>query len=156
MRNFNEKLENRKEEAVMPTALTSSISNITSNSLRMMERSMEFLWAKQAAHLDNVANAETPGYKVKTVTFEEKFLQRLQQARAEAVRLQTNPRVEYRKAIDNAGWSVMEDNEITRMDENGVNVTEQSLEAIRTAYQMQYTLQAISSDLSTLRAAITG
>ena len=140
----------------MPTALTSSISNITSNSLRMMERSMEFLWAKQAAHLDNVANAETPGYKVKTVTFEEKFLQRLQQARAEAVRLQTNPRVEYRKAIDNAGWSVMEDNEITRMDENGVNVTEQSLEAIRTAYQMQYTLQAISSDLSTLRAAITG
>lgn len=121
-----------------------------------MERSLDFLWAKQAAHLDNVANAETPGYKVKTVTFEERFLQRLQQARAEAVRLQTNPRVEYRKAIENAGWSVMEDNEITRMDENGVNVTEQSLEAIRTAYQMQYALQAISSDLSTLRAAITG
>lgn len=140
----------------MPTVLTSSISNITSNSLRMMERSLDFLWAKQAAHLDNVANAETPGYKVKTVTFEERFLQRLQQARAEAVRLQTNPRVEYRKAIENAGWSVMEDNEITRMDENGVNVTEQSLEAIRTAYQMQYALQAISSDLSTLRAAITG
>ena len=140
----------------MPTVLTSSISNLTSNSLRMMERSVDFLWAKQAAHLDNVANAETPGYKVKTVTFEERFLQKLQQARAEAVRLQTNPRVEYRKAIENAGWSVMEDDEITRMDENGVNVTEQSLEAIRTAYQMQYTLQAISSDLSTLRAAITG
>ena len=140
----------------MSTVLTSSISNITSNSLRMMERSLDFLWAKQAAHLDNVANAETPGYKVKTVTFEEKFLQRLQQARAEAVRLQTNPRVEYRKAIDDAGWSVMEDNEITRMDENGVNVTEQSLEAIRTAYQTQYALQAISSDLTTLRAAITG
>ena len=140
----------------MSTVLTASISNLTSNSLRMMERSMDFLWAKQAAHLDNVANAETPGYKVKTVTFEERFLQKLQQARAKAVRLQTNPRVEYRKAIENAGWSVMEDNEITRMDENGVNVTEQSLEAIRTAYQMQYTLQAISSDLSTLRAAITG
>ena len=137
-------------------ALTASISNIASNSLRMMERSMDFLWAKQAAHLDNVANAETPGYKVKTVTFEERFRQKLQQARAEAVRLGTNPRAEYRKTIEKAGWSVIEDNEITRMDENGVNVTEQSLEAIRTAYQMQYTLQAISSDLSTLRAAITG
>ncbi|MBR4546060.1 MAG: flagellar biosynthesis protein FlgB [Oscillibacter sp.] len=129
---------------------------MTSNSLRMMERSMDFLWAKQAAHLDNVANAETPGYKVKTVTFEERFRAKLRQARAEAVRLRTNPRAAYRKTIEDTGWSVTEDDEITRMDENGVNVTEQSLEAIRTAYQMQYTLQAISSDLSTLRAAITG
>ena len=140
----------------MSNVVISSLSNMTSNSLRMMERSMEFLWAKQAAHLDNVANAETPGYKVKTVTFEERFLRKLRQARAEAVRLQTSPRAEYRKAIERTGWSVMEDDEITRMDENGVNVTEQSIEAIRTAYQMQYTLQAISSDLSTLRAAISG
>ena len=140
----------------MSAILTSTVSNMTSNSLRMMERSMDFLWAKQAAHLDNVANAETPGYKVKTVTFEERFRQKLRQARAESVRLNTNPRVEYRKTIEKTGWSVVEDDEITRMDENGVNVTEQSLEAIRTAYQMQYTLQAISSDLSTLRAAITG
>ena len=129
----------------MSNVVISSLSNMTSNSLRMMERSMEFLWAKQAAHLDNVANAETPGYKVKTVTFEERFREKLRQARAE-----------YRKAIEKTGWSVIEDDEITRMDENGVNVTEQSIEAIRTAYQMQYTLQAISSDLSTLRAAITG
>ena len=140
----------------MASILTSTATNMTSNSLRMMERSVDFLWAKQAAHLDNIANAETPGYKVKTVTFEERFLQKLRQAKAEAVRLRTNPRTEYRKTIESTGWSVIEDDEITRMDENGVNVTEQSLEAIRTAYQMQYTLQAISSDLSTLRAAITG
>ena len=138
----------------MPTVLTSSLSNMTSNSLRMMEKSMQFLWAKQAAHLDNVANAETPGYKVKTVTFEERFRTKLRNAKAEAVRLHTTPKVQYRKAIEKAGWQVNEDEEITRMDENGVNVTEQSVEAIRTAYQMQYTLQAISSDLSTLRAAI--
>lgn len=140
----------------MATALTASISSMTSNSLRMMERSMDFLWAKQAAHLDNVANAETPGYKVKTVTFEERFRRKLREARAEAVRLETSPRKTYRNAIEKTGWTVWEDEEVTRMDENGVNVTEQSLEAIRTAYQMQYTLQAISSDLSTLRAAITG
>ena len=140
----------------MPTPLTASISTMTSNSLRMMERSMEFLWAKQAAHLDNVANAETPGYKVKTVTFEERFRSKLRMAKAEAVRTNTNPQKVYRDTIERTGWSVWEDDEVTRMDENGVNVTEQSLEAIRTAYQMQYTLQAISSDLSTLRAAITG
>ena len=88
----------------MSNVVISSLSNMTSNSLRMMERSMEFLWAKQAAHLDNVANAETPGYKVKTVTFEERFLRKLRQARAEAVRLQTSPRAEYRKAIERTAW----------------------------------------------------
>jgi hypothetical protein len=42
------------------------------------------------------------------------------------------------------------------MDENGVNVLEQSLEAVRTAYQMEYTLQAINNDFSTLGRAING
>ena len=149
-------MEKWKGVGFVSSVLASTATNMTSNSLRMMERSMDFLWAKQAAHLDNVANAETPGYKVKTVTFEERFRAKLRQARAEAVRLHTNPRAAYRKTIESTGWSVTEDDEITRMDENGVNVTEQSLEAIRTAYQIQYTLQAISSDLSTLRAAITG
>jgi flagellar basal-body rod protein FlgB len=148
--------KNGKGSGIVASIFTSSISGMTSNSLRMMERSMDFLWAKQAAHLDNVANAETPGYKVKTVTFEERFRSKLRQARAKAVRLETNPRREYRETIEKTGWTVLEDEESARMDENGVNVTEQSLEAIRTAYQMQYTLQAISSDLSTLRAAITG
>ena len=46
---------------------------ITSNSQRMMESSMRFLWSKQTAILDNISNAETPGYKTKYVTFEESF-----------------------------------------------------------------------------------
>lgn len=44
---------------------------LSSNSFLMMEKSMMFLWTKQAAILDNIANAETPGYKAKIVTFEE-------------------------------------------------------------------------------------
>ena len=126
---------------------------MTSNSLRLMERSMDFLWAKQAAHLDNIANAETPGYKVKTVTFEEMFRTKLRGAvKQDGV----PPRAAYRKAIEEARWRVNEDEEITRMDENGVNVTEQSVEALRTAYQLQYVMQAISSDFTTLNKAITG
>ena len=42
---------------------------LTSNSLLMMERSMDFLWTKQTAILDNLANVETPNYKTKYVTF---------------------------------------------------------------------------------------
>lgn len=41
---------------------------------------MEFLWTKQAAILDNIANAETPNYKAKVVTFEETIKDKLEQA----------------------------------------------------------------------------
>ena len=126
------------------------MSNLTSNSLRMMERSMDFLWTKQTAHLDNIANAETPGYKVKTVTFEETFADKLKAV----TKGDRHSRQEIRNVIEDSLWRVDEDNEVTRMDENGVNVTEQALESVRTAYQLQYVYNAISSDLTILGKAI--
>ena len=52
---------------------------LSSNSFLMMEKSMDYLWAKQAAILDNISNAETPNYKPKVVTFEETLREKLQQ-----------------------------------------------------------------------------
>ena len=130
---------------------TTTMGGITNNSMRMLEKSMDYLWAKQAAHLDNISNAETPNYRVKTVTFEKKFESRLKAAERHG-----HSRAQTRRAIEEATWQVEEDEEVTRMDQNGVNVLEQSLEAVRTAYQMQYTLQAINNDFSTLGIAING
>ena len=42
------------------------------------------------------------------------------------------------------------------MDENGVNVTEQSTELVRNAYQLQYVFSALSTDLAVLRTAARG
>ena len=38
---------------------------LTSNTMLMLQRSMNFLWTKQTAISDNIANAETPNYKTK-------------------------------------------------------------------------------------------
>ena len=46
--------------------------------------------------------------------------------------------------------------ESARMDGNGVNATEQMVELARNAYQLQFVMSAISSDLATLRSAIRG
>ena len=48
------------------------------------------------------------------------------------------------------------DDESARMDENGVNVSEQSMELVRNAYQVQHVYRAISSDMSRLMLAIRG
>lgn len=124
---------------------------LTSNSSLMLEKSMGFLWTKQAAILDNIANAETPNYKAKVVTFEENLKDRLERARS------TNtPRSSVRNVLETSEFAVTEQQTSTRMDDNGVNVTEQSVEMIRNAYQLQYVMNAINSDFSVLRTAIRG
>ena len=50
----------------------------------------------------------------------------------------------------------MAENESMRMDDNGVNITDQETEATRTVYQMQYTMDAINSNLSLMRTLIRG
>ncbi len=127
---------------------------LTSNSMRMMERSMGFLWTKQAALLDNIANAETPNYKAKVVTFEDSLRTKLEQAMGYGMGSEVKQSV--RQALEEAEVTVFEPEESTRMDDNGVDTTEQMVEMIRNAYQQQYVYQAINKSYSILRMAVRG
>lgn len=124
---------------------------ISNNSFLLLEKSMNFLWTKQSAILDNIANVETPDYKTKVVTFEETLKQRLEEAREAS-----NPRTAMREVLEGAQFAVTEYEESTRADGNGVNLTEQSTELVRNSYQLQYVMQAINSDISELRTVIQG
>ena len=125
---------------------------LTSNSQLLMEKSMGYLWTKQAAILDNIANAETPKYKAKVVTFEESIRAQLE----EAAKRPEGAGKAVRDILEDAELNIFEPQEQTRMDDNGVNVTEQMTEMIRNAYQQQYVYQAITTQYSLLRMAIQG
>lgn len=112
---------------------------------------MDFLWTKQTAILDNIANAETPNYKTKYVVFEESFEQKLREAQAAA-----NPAKAVRRVMEEAEWEVWEANESVRMDENSVNTTEEMVELVRNAFQLQHVYRALSGNISIMRAAING
>ena len=124
---------------------------LSSNSALMMQRSLNYLWTKQSCILDNVANAETPGYKAKYATFEESLQKAIQAAAPPGSSAQG-----MRAAIGEAEPQVQQAQESTRLDENGVNITDQMVELARNGYQMQYVMDAISSDFSLLRTAIGG
>lgn len=124
---------------------------LSSNSFLMLEKSAAFLWTKQAAITDNVVNAETPNYKKKVVTFEESLRGKL---KAAASGIQ--PKKTVRTLLDASDFAVEEQLDSVRMDENGVNTTEEMVEAVRNAYQLRYVYSAISHDLSMLRTAIRG
>ena len=117
----------------------------------MMQRSIEFLWSKQSCILDNIANAETPGYKTKYATFEEALREAVLSSAEEGVSTAA-----IREAIQDTPVVIHEAQESTRLDDNGVNITEQSVELARNGYQLQYVMSAMNSDLSTLRTAIQG
>ena len=112
---------------------------------------MNFLWTKQAAISDNIANAETPNYKAKIVTFEENLRERLEEAMRSSA-----PRSRTRETLEESNFAVFSTQDSTRLDDNGVNTTEQMVELVRNAYQLQYVMNAISTDLSALRTAISG
>lgn len=124
---------------------------LSSNSFLMLEKSAGFLWTKQAAITDNVVNAETPNYKKKVVTFEESLRGKLKAASSGI-----QPKKTVRAVLDTSDFAVEEQLDSVRMDENGVNTTEEMVEAVRTAYQLRYVYSAISHDLSMLRTAIRG
>ena len=112
---------------------------LSTNSFLLMEKSLGFLWTKQAAILDNIANAETPNYKAKVVTFEETI-----QSKLETARSGIKPRQTVRQVLEESEFAVTEHLDSTRM------------EAMRNAYQMRYVLNAINSDLKLLHAAVRG
>ena len=102
------------------------VNILNSNSMLMLQRSMGFLWSKQDCILNNLTNAETPGYKT------------------------------MREAIADTPVQLHEAQESVRMDDNGVDIMEQSVELARNGYQLQYVMSAISGELSLLRTAIRG
>ena len=137
---------------------------LTSNSQLLLEKSMGYLWTKQAAILDNIANAETPNYKAKVVTFEDSLRTQLEQRLAAGRAAMSGdgsgpvqmPLSSIRRIIQDAEPEVFEAQEQTRMDDNGVNVTSEMTELIRNAYQQQYVYQAINKHYSILRLAVRG
>ena len=125
---------------------------LESNSALMLQRSMNFLWTKQSCILDNIANAETPNYKTKYATFEESLDNAIRRAAGE----KQGKNAAFREAIEDSQLEVHQAQESTRMDDNGVNITEQAVELARNGYQLQYVMDSISSDFSILRTAIRG
>lgn len=128
------------------------IGSLTANNMRMLESSLDYLWTKQAVIADNVANAETPNYKAKYVQFENSFQANLINAVNDGQKSW-----EIAETIQNSRVNIYEaSTELFTSDQNGVDVQEEQLEAVRTNYQMQYVINSINSEFTILRGVISG
>ena len=126
------------------------MSSIYGNGISLTEKVLDYLWQRQAVSLNNVANVDTPGFKSQYVTFEEELAKRLSDASNSA----KSPRQKVSNPIDstrmwvNTTWS-----ESSRLDGNNVDMDQEQVEIVRTAYEYQYMLSSINNDLTRLKNA---
>lgn len=125
------------------------MNQIFGNGILVSEKSLDYLWKKEAVTAGNLANVDTPGYKAKYVTFEDMYRAKLKGA--------SGDRAAVRQAANSAVWLVEEsDTETARMDGNNVVADAEMSELTRTALQYQYVIQSVNSEISRLSTVIKG
>lgn len=118
-------------------------------SMSLLNKDLDGLWTRQQAISDNLANIETPGYKSKSVSFEDQLQQQLaEQGRTKSQQI---------GGIDGVSpVTTVASDETYRADGNGVDVEKENLEMARTGLNYMYSLQMVSDEFSRLRTVIDG
>lgn len=124
---------------------------IDSVSTTLLNKDLDGLWTRQQAISDNIANFETPGYKAKSVSFEDELKAQLSAADP------GNSQDGAIERLQGVNPVVSEASDQTfRADGNGVDLEQQNIEMARTSMNYSYSLQALSDMFTRLHTAITG
>lgn len=126
------------------------MSEIYGNGVALTEKVLDFLWQRQTVSLNNVANVDTPGFKSQYITFEEELGKRI----SEANKIKKSPRRTVYEAIGDArSWLNTTWDESSRLDGNNVDMDQEQVEIVRSAYEYQYMLNSLNNDITRLKNA---
>ena len=118
------------------------------NGLLLGEKTLDSLWMRQNLTMNNIANVDTPGFKSQYMTFENELAQKIRSA----LTVKKTSMKNVARGIENMSVHTTL-NESTRLDENNVDMDQEQVELARTAYEYQFMISSVSSDLSRLRSA---
>ncbi len=120
------------------------------NGLALTEKVLDFLWQRQIVSLNNVANVDTPGFKSQYITFEEELGKRI----TEANKGRRSARQSVYDAIGaSQSWLNTTWDESSRLDGNSVDMDQEQVEIVRSAYEYQYMLNSFNNDINRLKSA---
>lgn len=122
---------------------------LDSVSLSAMNKNLDGLWARQQVISDNIANYETPGYKAKSVSFEDQLQAQL--SNKNATESETINSINSIQPVTTEA-----DDETFRLDGNGVDLEKENVEMARAQYDYMYTLRLVNDNFSRLRSVING
>ena len=118
------------------------------NGIALSERTLDMLWLRQNITLNNIANDDTPDFKSQYLTFEDTLAEQVKAASA------TGSAENVRQAISSAPAIVRTtENETHRLDGNNVDMSQEQIDLVRTAYQYQYLTNSINNEIKRLQEA---
>ncbi len=125
------------------------MSQMYGNGLFLTEKTLDYLWIRQSVTMNNIANVDTPAFKSRYVTFEDELARRLEGASSA-----NNEKQAVTDAIGRTGLNLhVTRTESSRLDGNNVDMDQEQVELVRTAYEYQAMVNSVSNDISRLRAA---
>jgi flagellar basal-body rod protein FlgB len=119
------------------------MSAINSLTLTMGSKSLDALWTRANVISDNIANADTPGYKEKGVTFESTLTEAMK----------NNTLTEDK--LNNMQPEIVTIDSNADANGNSVDMESQMIDLTKNQLQYSYTRKAISDQLKMLRSAAT-
>ena len=121
------------------------------NGIALTERVLDYLWGRQQITLNNITNNDTPGFKSQYITFEDELNKKL----SEASSASRTPRRAVSEAIESSRFALHTTrSESTKLDGNNVDMDQEQVELVRTAYEYQYLLSSFNNDISRLKSAV--
>lgn len=114
--------------------------------ITLLQKDLDGLWTRQRAVSNNIANFETPGYKSKSVSFED--LLRTQVSDPNKTEEETVQGLESVQPVTE------ELQDVYRADGNGVDLEKENLNLARTQLNYSYSLQELSDSFARLKTAI--
>lgn len=127
----------------------SGISGIYGNGVALEEKVLDYLWLRQNVTLHNIANNETPEFKSQYLTFEESMADKIKNASAGQASA-----AGVRQAIQSSRPALhVTQTESTRLDGNNVDMSQEQIDLVRTAYEYQYLANSITNELNRLKNA---
>jgi len=125
------------------------MSGFYGNGIALTEKVLDYLWGRQTVTMNNIANDDTPGFKSQYVTFEETLGKKIRDASKGNGSMQDiSQAISQSKARLHTTWD-----ETSRLDGNNVDMDQEQVDLVRTAYEYQYMLSSLNNDISRLKNA---
>lgn len=123
---------------------------------KYLEKGLDASWTRHQVILNNIANADTPGFKSSHVEFEDAFKEALEQGDFEARKTRPGHMDIGASSVDDVPVQIVQDTNTTmRMDGNNVDIDNEMTELAKNNIYYDTLVQKLTSEYNRLKMAIT-
>ena len=133
------------------------MSNKIADGLKILEKSLDAAWLRNDAISQNIANVDTPGYKRKTVAFEEYLKSALDGRSLKGITTDKRHIPIGGDKIDSVNIKVSEDNSSlsVRLDGNNVDIESEMASLAKNSIKYNTLVQSLNTGFNRLKSVIS-